>query len=81
MKSIFPNEWFLENVSKPIRVVNDTSNLDYIQLNLDGSVKISFSNLNLSNKIQKPLCLDERMNPFAGSTTTKGLQKRDKDIE
>ena len=37
-----PNEWFLKNVSKPARVVNDTTNLDYIQQYLDGSVKISF---------------------------------------
>ena len=25
------NEWLLENVSKPARVINDTSNLDCIQ--------------------------------------------------
>jgi hypothetical protein len=27
---ILPNKWLLENVYKPVRVVNDTSNLDYI---------------------------------------------------
>jgi hypothetical protein len=46
-----PNEWLLENVSKPARVVNDTSNLDQIQQYLDGYVKISFIDLNLSNRI------------------------------
>jgi hypothetical protein len=50
-----PNEWLLENISKPARVVNDTTNLDYIQQYLDGSVKISFSDLNISNRIQRPL--------------------------
>ena len=45
----FPNEWLLENVSKPARVANDTINLDYIQQYLDGSIKISFSDLNISN--------------------------------
>jgi hypothetical protein len=42
-----PNEWLLENVSKPARVINDTSNLNYIQQYLDGSVKISFTHLNI----------------------------------
>jgi hypothetical protein len=78
---ILPNEWLLENVSKPARVVNDTSNLDYIQQYLDGSIKISFSYLNISNQIQRPLLLNERRNSFAGSTTTEGLHKRDKEIE
>jgi hypothetical protein len=78
---ILPNEWILENVSKPARVVNDTSNLDYIQQYLDGSVKISFSDLNISNQIQRPLLMDEKRNSFAGSTTTEGLHKRDKEIE
>jgi hypothetical protein len=78
---ILPNEWLLENVSKPARVVNDTSNLDYIQQYLDGSVKISFSDLNISNQIQRPLLMDEKRNSFVGSTTTEGLHKRDKEIE
>jgi hypothetical protein len=73
-----PNEWLLENVSKPTRVVNDTSNLDYIQQYLDGSVKISFVDLSLSNKIERPLLINERMNSFAGSTTTAGLQRRER---
>ena len=47
-----PNEWLLKNVYKPARVVNDTFNLDYIQQYLDGSIKISFSDLNISNQIQ-----------------------------
>jgi hypothetical protein len=49
-----PNEWLLKNVSKPARVVNDTPNLDYIQQYLDGSVKISFADLNLSSRIKRP---------------------------
>jgi hypothetical protein len=67
---ILPNEWLLENVSKPARVVNDTSNLDYIQQYLDGSIKISFSDLNISNQIKRPLLMDEKRNSFAESTTT-----------
>jgi hypothetical protein len=47
-----PNEWLLENVSKPVRVVNDATDLDYIQQHLDGSIKFSFSDLNISNRIQ-----------------------------
>jgi hypothetical protein len=78
---ILPNEWLLENVSKLAQVVNDTSKLDYIQQYLDGSVKISFSDLNISNQIQRPLLMDEKRNSFAGSITTKGLHKRDKEIE
>jgi hypothetical protein len=48
---------------------------------LDGSVKISFSDLNIPNRIQRPLPIDERRNSFAGSSTTEGLHKRDKEIE
>ena len=76
-----PNEWLLESISKPARVVNDTSNLDYIQWYLDGSVKINFLDLNISNQIQIPLLINENRNSFAGSTTTEGLHKRDKEIE
>jgi hypothetical protein len=65
-----PNEWLLENVSKPPRVINDSSSLDYIHQYLDGSVKINFSDLNI-----------QRRNSFAGSSTTEGLHKRDKEIE
>jgi hypothetical protein len=71
----------LENVSKPPRVVNDSSSLDYIQQYLDGSIKINFSDLNISNRIQRLLPIDERRNSFAGSSTTEGLHKRDKEIE
>ena len=63
----------LENVYKHTRVVNDTSSFDYIQQYLDGSVKISFADLSLSNKIERPLLINEMRNSFAGSTTTKGL--------
>jgi hypothetical protein len=76
-----PKEWLLENVSKPPRVVNDSSSLDYIQQYLDGSVKIGFSDLNIPNRIQRPLPIEERRNSFAGSSTTEGLHKRDKEIE
>jgi hypothetical protein len=76
-----PNEWLLENVSKPPRVVNDSSSLDYIQQYLDGYVKISFSDLNIPNRIQRPLPIEERRDSFAGSSTTEGLHKRDKEIE
>jgi hypothetical protein len=76
-----PNEWLLENVSKPPRVVNDSSSLDYIQQYLDGSVKISFSDLNIPNRIQRPLPIEGRRNSFAGSSTSEGLHKRDKKIE
>jgi hypothetical protein len=48
---------------------------------LDGSVKISFSDLNISNRIQRPLLMDEKRIFFAGSTTTEGLHTRDKEIE
>jgi hypothetical protein len=71
----------LENVSKPSRVVNDSSNLNYIQQYLDGSVKISFSDLNILNRIQRSLPIEEKRNSFAGSSTTEGLHKRDKEIE
>jgi hypothetical protein len=76
-----PNEWLLENVSKPPRVVNDSSCLDYIHQYLDGSVKISFSDLNIPNRIQRPLPIEGRRNSFAGSSTSEGLHKRDKEIE
>jgi hypothetical protein len=76
-ESNLPNEWLSENVSKPARVVSDTSNLDYIQQYLDGTVKINFLDY-ISNQIQRPLLVDEKRNSFAGSTTTEGLHKRDK---
>jgi hypothetical protein len=60
-----PNKWLFGNVSKPTRVVNDTSNLDYIQQYLDGLVKISFIDLSLSNKIKRPLLINERRNFFS----------------
>jgi hypothetical protein len=76
-----PNEWLLENVAKPSRVVTDTSNVDLIQPYLDGSVKINFSDLNVYGRIQRPLAIEKAMNSFVGSTTTKEFQKRDKDID
>ncbi|XP_059454477.1 uncharacterized protein LOC132184753 [Corylus avellana] len=76
-----PNEWLLEGVTKPSRVVNDASNLYYIQQYMDGSVKINFSNLGLSSRIERPLLVNERRNSFAGSTTSEGLRRRDKDVD
>jgi hypothetical protein len=84
-----PNEWLIENVSQPAKVSQDDTNVDYIQQYLDGSVKISFANLNLS-RVERHLSINEgrnsfsatkRRNSFADSTTTEGFQKRDKDIE
>ena len=48
---------------------------------MDVSVKINFSDLNISNQIQRPLLIDEKRNSFAGSTTIEQLHKRDKEIE
>jgi hypothetical protein len=48
---------------------------------LDGYVKTNFSYLNISNRIQRPHSIDEIRNFFAGSSTTEGLHKRDKEIE
>ena len=67
------NEWLLENVAKPANVATGSSNVDYIQQYLDGTVKINFSDLNVSSRIQKPLAIDERRNSFVGSTTTEGF--------
>jgi hypothetical protein len=44
-------------------------------------LKLAFSYLNISNQIQRPLLMDKKRNSFAGSTTTEGLHKRDKEIE
>ena len=76
-----PIEWLLENVSKLADVVTGSSNVDYIQQYLDGIVKINFSDLNISGRVQRPLAIDERRNYFAGSITTEGFQKRDKEID
>jgi hypothetical protein len=77
-----PNEWLLENVAKPSRVVTKTSDVDIIQQYLDGSVKINFSDLNVSSgRIQRPLVIEAKRNSFAGPATTEGFQKRDKEID
>jgi hypothetical protein len=67
------NEWLWENVSKPAKIVNDATNLDYIQQYLDGSIKTIFADLNLSNRIERPLTVNERRNSLAGSTTIEGF--------
>jgi hypothetical protein len=83
-----PSEWLIENASQPAKVSQDDANVDYIQQYLDGSVKISFADLNLS-RVERPLSINEginsfsvnqRRNSFADSTTTEGFQKRDKDL-
>ena len=77
-----PNEWLLENVSKPINVVTGSSDVDLIQQYLDGTVKINFADLNVSSsRIQRPLVIEAKRNSFAGSATTEGFQKRDKEID
>jgi hypothetical protein len=53
-----PNEWLIENVSQPAKVSQDDTNVDYIQQYLDGYVKISFANLNLS-RVERPLSINE----------------------
>jgi hypothetical protein len=84
-----PNEWLIKNVSQPAKTSSDDTNLDYIQQYLDGSVKISLADLNLS-RVERPLSINEgrnsfavnqRKNSFPDSTTTEGFQRRDKDIE
>jgi hypothetical protein len=46
-------------------------------------VKINFSDLNVSSsRIQRPLVIEPKRNSFACcSTTTKGFQKREKEID
>jgi hypothetical protein len=76
-----PNEWLLENVSKPENVVIRSTNVDLIQQYLDGTVKINFSDLNISGRVQRPLVIENRRNSFAGSATTEGFKNRDKEID
>jgi hypothetical protein len=84
-----PNEWLIENVSQPAKISQNDANVDYIQQYLDGTVKISFADLNLSrveihlyiNEGRNSFSVNQRRNSFADSTTTEGFQKRDKDIE
>ena len=76
-----PNERLLENVSKPARVVNDTSNLDYIQQYSDGSVKINFLDLNISNQIQRPLLIDEKRNSLLAPQPPKDSIKEIKKLK
>jgi len=83
-----PNEWLIENVTQPAKVAQNDANVDYIQQYMDGSVKISFVDLNLSrtkrplpNERRNSFSANQRRNSFADSTTTEGFQRRDKDIE
>jgi hypothetical protein len=84
-----PSEWLIENVSQPAKIASNDTNLDYIQQYHDGSIKISFADLNLS-RVERPLSTNEEINSFtinqrrkyfAVSTTKEGFQRRAKDIE
>jgi hypothetical protein len=48
---------------------------------LDGTVKINFLDLNISNQIQRQLLIDEKRNSFAGSTTLKDSSKEIKKLK
>jgi hypothetical protein len=71
----------LENISKPTTVVSRSSDIDIIEQYLNGDVKINFVDLNVSSHVQRPLPIDNRRNSFAGSSTTKGIRNRDKEID
>jgi hypothetical protein len=76
-----PNEWLLENVSKSEIVVTRSTYVDLIHQYLDGTVKINFSDLNVSSRIQRPLVIENKRNSFVGFTTTEGFKNRDKEID
>jgi hypothetical protein len=76
-----PNEWILENVSKPNAMASRSSDIGVIEQYLNGDVKINFADLNVSGRIQRPLPLDNRRYSFAGSSTTEGIRNRDKEID
>jgi hypothetical protein len=52
-----PNEWLLENVSKPNDVVSRSTDVDLIQQYLDGTVKINFVDLNFQVEFKNLLLL------------------------
>jgi hypothetical protein len=80
-KLTLPNEWILENVSKPTPVVSRSSDVDIIEQYLNGDVMINFADLNVFGRIQRPLAIDNRRNSFAGSATTERIRNRDKEID
>jgi hypothetical protein len=80
-KLTLPNEWLLESVSKPATMATTSSNVDIIEQYLNGDVKINFADLNTSSRIQRPLVIGNRRNSFAGSATTEGIRRRDKEID
>jgi hypothetical protein len=71
----------LENVSKPANMATTSSNVDIIEQYLNGDVKINFVDLYPSGRIQRPLAHENRRNSFAGSATTEGIRRRDKEID
>jgi hypothetical protein len=76
-----PNEWLLENVSKPSHVMSRSTDINIIEQYLNGDVKINFADLNTSGQIQRPLAVENRRNSFAGSATIEGIRRRDKEID
>ena len=76
-----PNEWLLENVSKPAQVMSVSTDDNIIKQYLNGDVKINFADLNSFNRIQRPLALDTGRKSFAGFATTEGFRNRDKEID
>jgi hypothetical protein len=76
-----PNEWLLENVSKPSHVMSRSTDIDIIEQYLNGDVKINFADLNTSGQIQRPLAVENMRNSFASSATTEGIRRRDKEID
>jgi hypothetical protein len=69
-KLTLPNEWLLENVSKPANMATTSSNVDIIEQYLNGDVKINFADLYPSGHVQRPLANENRRNSFAGFATT-----------
>jgi hypothetical protein len=80
-KLTLPNEWLLKNVSKPANMATTSSNVDIIEQYLNGDVKINFADLYPSGRVQRSLANENRRNSFAGSATTEGIKKRDKEID
>jgi hypothetical protein len=80
-KLTLPNEWLLENVSKPANMATTSSNVDIIEQYLNGDVKINFADLYPSGHVQRPLANENRRNSFASSATIEGIRRKDKEID
>jgi hypothetical protein len=79
-KLTLPNEWLLENVSKPANMATTSSNVDIIEQYLNGDVKINFADLYPSGRVQRPLANENRRNSFTGSATTEGIKRRERNL-